>query len=128
MDIKNLKQFKKTILITEDQDSNFQLLEFLLGIWGLITIRAKNGLEAIDICKKNKKIDLILMDIRLPDINGLDVTKSIRTFRPEIPIIAHTAYAFEGNREKALNAGCNDYIEKPVHKEQLFELIQKFLE
>ncbi len=128
MDIKNLKQFKKTILITEDQDSNFQLLEFLLGIWGLVTIRAKNGFEAIDICKKNKKIDLILMDIRLPDINGLDVTKKIRTFRPEIPIIAHTAYAFDGNREKALNAGCNDYIEKPVHKEQLFELLQKFLE
>ena len=128
MDFNHLKQLKKTILITEDQDSNFQLLEFLLGIWGLTTIRARNGQEAIDICKKNKKIDLILMDIRLPDISGLEATRSIKAIQPGLPIIAHTAYAIEGTREDALKAGCEEFITKPVQKEHLFELLQQFLE
>ena len=128
MNHNNIKQSKKTILITEDQDSNFLLLEVLMEIWGINTLRATTGQEAVDICEYNKDIDLVLMDIRLPDFNGLEATKIIKKDNPELPIIAQTAYAITGDREKALDAGCDEYISKPIRKEQLHELILQFLE
>ena len=128
MNQNNIKQRKKTVLITEDQDSNFQLLEVLLEIWGINTLRANCGQEAVDLCKSNKDIDLVLMDIQLPDFNGLVATKIIKKENPELPIIAQTAYAIIGDREKALEAGCDEYISKPIKREQLFDLLQKFLE
>lgn len=123
----NPKQLKKTILITEDQESNFLLLEVLLGIWGVNTIRACNAQEAVDICNENNKIDLVLMDIRLPDFSGLEATRLIKKVHPDLPIIAQTAYAIIGDREKALDAGCNEYITKPIRREKLFELLERFL-
>ncbi len=123
----NIKQSKKTILITEDQDSNFMLLEVLMEIWGINTLRASTGKEAVDICKSNKDIDLVLMDIRLPDFNGLEATQIIKKDNPDLPIIAQTAYAIVGDREKALEAGCDEYISKPIRKDQLHELIFQFL-
>ena len=126
-DNKNPKQTKKTILITEDQESNFMLLEVLLGIWGVNTIRACNAQEAVDMCNENKKIDLVLMDIRLPDFSGLEATRLIKNVHPDLPIIAQTAYAIIGDREKALDAGCNEYITKPIRKDKLFELLERFL-
>jgi len=123
----NTKQSKKTILITEDQDSNFLLLEVLLGIWGMNTLRACNAQEAVDMCNENKKIDLVLMDIRLPDFSGLEATRLIKKVYPDLPIIAQTAYAISGDREKALNAGCNEYITKPIRRDKLFELLERFL-
>ncbi|PKP33065.1 MAG: response regulator [Bacteroidetes bacterium HGW-Bacteroidetes-17] len=123
----NPNQLKKTILITEDQESNFLLLEVLLGIWGVNTIRACNAQEAVDICNENNKIDLVLMDIRLPDFSGLEATRLIKKAHPDLPIIAQTAYAITGDREKALDAGCNEYITKPIRREKLFELLERFL-
>ncbi len=125
--MKNFKQLKKTILVTEDQDSNFQLLEVLLEMWGISTFRAINGQEAVDICAQNKEIDLVLMDIRLPDFSGLEATKIIKKANPDLPIIAQTAYAIIGDREKALEAGCDEYITKPIRKERLLELLNQFL-
>jgi CheY-like chemotaxis protein len=125
--MKNLKQLKKTILVTEDQDSNFQLLEVLLEMWGIKTYRAVNGQEAVDYCNENKEIDLVLMDIRLPDFSGLEATKIIKKARPDLPIVAQTAYAIIGDREKALEAGCDEYITKPIRKELLYELLNQFL-
>ncbi len=125
--MKNLKQLKKTILVTEDQDSNFQLLEVLLEMWGIKTYRAVNGQEAVDYCNENKEIDLVLMDIRLPDFSGLEATRIIKKTRPDLPILAQTAYAIIGDREKALEAGCDEYITKPIRKERLYELLNQFL-
>jgi CheY-like chemotaxis protein len=124
----NIKQSKKTILITEDQDSNYLLLEVLMEMWGINTLRASTGQESVNICKENKDIDLVLMDIRLPDFNGLEATRIIKKENPNLPIIAQTAYAIVGDREKALDAGCDEYISKPIRKDQLHELILQFLE
>lgn len=124
---KNFKKLKKTILITEDQESNFMLLEVLLGMWGCNTIRACTAQEAIDICNTNKDLDLVLMDIRLPDFSGLEATRIIKNTHPDLPIIAQTAYAINGDREKALDAGCNEYITKPIRKDKLYELLEQFL-
>ena len=125
--MQNFKPLNKTILVTEDQDSNFQLLEVLLEMWGIKTIRAKNGQEAVDFCENYKKIDLVLMDVRLPDFSGLKATQLIKKKNPDLPIIAQTAYAILGDREKALEAGCDEYITKPIRKERLFELLWQFL-
>lgn len=125
--MKSLNQLKKTILITEDQDSNFQLLEVLLAMKGVSTIRAINDQKAIDICKQNNEIDLVLMDIRLPDFSGIEATKLIRKANPDLPIIAQTAYAIAGDLEKALEAGCDEYITKPIRKDKLFEFPDQFL-
>ena len=78
-------------------------------------------------CKSNDNIDLILMDIKLPNMNGYEVTKKIKEFRNEIPIIAQTAYAMQDEREKCLKAGCDDYISKPIDIDKLFSMINKFI-
>ncbi len=88
---------------------------------------AQTGVEAVDICRKNPDLDLILMDIKMPEMDGYDATKEIRTFNKNVVIIAQTAYALEGDRQKALEAGCNDYLAKPISIESLNELIVDYL-
>jgi CheY-like chemotaxis protein len=89
-------------------------------------VTAVNGLEAIEACKTNSAINLILMDVKMPVMDGIEATKKIREFNTDVVIIAQTAYALEGDKEKALDAGCNDYISKPIKQDKLFELIQKY--
>ncbi|MBE9481069.1 MAG: response regulator [Bacteroidetes bacterium] len=91
------------------------------------TIWTEGGIEAVKICSDNPDIDLVLMDIKMPDMNGYEATKRIKKFRPELPIIAQTAYALYGDDIKAAEAGCDEYITKPVMKKELFELISKYL-
>ena len=110
------KHIKKNILIAEDESLNYELLEFILKPLEANIIWAKNGKEALDITKSNAKIDLILMDIRMPILNGLEATKQIKTLSPNLPIIAQTAYAISGDKELALKAGCDNYISKPINK------------
>ena len=86
------------------------------------------GKAAIDFTKKHPEIDLILMDIRMPDIDGLTATEKIREFNKDVLIVAQTAYAMESDRQKAIDAGCNDYIQKPIQEEKLLELITSLLE
>ena len=88
----------------------------------------KNGEDSIKICKEHPEISLILMDIKLPRMSGLEATKHIRKFNKEVPIIAQTAYAMEGDSDMALQAGCNDYISKPVTVKTLLEKINSFLD
>lgn len=118
----------RTVLVVEDQYSNYYLLEILLNRWGIKTIRAATGYEAIEECQNNSSINLVLMDIRLPDLNGFEATKEIRKTNPNLPIIAQTAHAGYNDREKAIEAGCNDYIPKPIRKDLLYELLLKYLE
>lgn len=117
----------KNILIAEDEDSNFDLIEILLRRTKANVIRAYDGEDAIKKFQENKNTDLILMDLRMPVMNGFDATKAIRKIDSHIPVIALTALAIQGDKEKALNAGCTDYISKPVKKSKLYEVIGRYL-
>ena len=115
---------KPTILVAEDNDSNFLLVNAILKKYANI-VRAVNGLEAVNAVKKQKN-DLVLMDIRMPIMDGLEATTEIRKLDPDIPIVALTANAFDSDRERALAAGCNDFIAKPIRKSDLLDLVQKW--
>lgn len=117
----------KTLLIAEDDEMNFLYLNEILRNTKVNIVRANNGLEAINIAESEEHIDCILMDIKMPEINGIEATKYIKGIRPDIPIIAQTAFALDGDKEKCLKAGCNAYITKPVRKEPLFMYLEKYL-
>ena len=123
-DYKNWKD--KTILIAEDEESNYKFLEMLFKNKGLKLLKAKNGIEAIELCKGHENIDLILMDIKMPEMNGLDATMQIKKIRPKLPVIIQTAYAMQNDERISMEAGCDDYIAKPINKEKLFSLINKW--
>ena len=123
--LSNLK--KHIVLIAEDEDMNYLYLEEILKETGLQLLHASNGQEAVEQCNNNGHIDLILMDIKMPVLNGLDATRNIKSFRPEIPVIAVTAYALDGDKEKILDAGCNDYLSKPVKKADLITMLKQHL-
>jgi PAS domain S-box-containing protein len=117
----------KTILIAEDEESNYKYLEMVLKNKGLNLLRAENGFEAIEICKGKIKIDLILMDIKMPGMNGLEATTQIKKIKPEIPIIIQTAHAMHNDEKISHEAGCDDYISKPIKKERLISLIDRWI-
>lgn len=125
--LENNTPMEKTILIVEDDEASFEFLKILLENKGVTTYWAKDGKESIKYCKENPDIDLVLMDINMMNMNGYTATKKIKKFRPDLPIIAQTAYAIAGDREKAFDAGCDDYISKPIKKEILMEKIGKWL-
>ncbi len=118
---------KKNILIVEDDETNFIFLEECLSSTNAKLTRAQSGEEAMNYHESGKPVNLILMDIKLPGINGLEVTRRIHAVNPELPIIAQTAYAMEEEREKALQSGCNEVITKPIDIDRLFELLGKYL-
>jgi PAS domain S-box-containing protein len=121
------KQELQNILIVEDDEVNYEFLDNLLTQQGYKTKFAYNGQKAIDMVKKFPEIDLVLMDIKLPGMDGLEATKKIKEYNPKIPVIAQTAYAMSGDKAKMLAAGCDDYIAKPVSKNQLLKVIGKYL-
>lgn len=116
----------KNILIAEDEEANFQYLRLLLTHAGANVLHAKNGQEAVDMCQKNDHIDMVLMDMKMPKMDGYEATKSIKGFAPHIPIIAQTAYALVHDSKLALEAGCDDYISKPISRVLIMEKIAKF--
>ena len=122
-------QENQTILIVEDEEINYLYLDTLLKDVlkvNCIILHAINGQEAIAICKKNSAIDFILMDLKMPVMNGYEATKEIKKLYPNIPIIAQTAYSTNEEQEKAIIAGCDDFISKPITKDSLFNIINKF--
>jgi PAS domain S-box-containing protein len=120
------KDNQTTILIAEDEEIASEYLSIVLEEIDHNLIKAKNGVETVDICLENNDIDIILMDMKMPIMDGYEATRKIREFNKDIIIIAQTAYALEGDREKAIDAGCNDYITKPIIKEKLFQMIEKY--
>jgi len=118
----------KLILIVEDYEASYLLLKEAIKKTRVQILWSMRGEEAIEICKSINNIDLVLLDIRLPDINGLEVAKQIRKFRNELPIIAMTAYSSKEVEKKSIEAGCNDYISKPIKPEVIISLIGKYLE
>jgi len=113
------------ILVAEDTDSNFILLDAMIGNEFTLK-RARNGLEAVNMFEELHP-DIILMDIKMPIMNGLDATKIIRTLSTEVPIIALSAFAFEEDRDKSFEMGCNDFLSKPFKKRVLVDIISKYL-
>jgi len=113
----------KTLLVAEDEDSNFMLLEELLSGLNINIIRAKNGLEAVEFCKSSQHVDLVLMDIKMPIMNGYEAAEKIKSFMPNLPIIVQTAYTSEFDKNKALEFGCSDFISKPYKQELLISKI-----
>lgn len=111
------------ILIAEDVDSNFLYLEAVLSKIKARVIWARNGVEAVDLVSKGKDIDLILMDLHMPELDGFEATKIIRKDFPGIPIIAQTAFAMSADREKVLEAGFDDYIAKPINSQVLLTMV-----
>ena len=118
----------KTILVAEDEDYNYWLISELLSDFDTNLIRATTGIEAVEVCMSNQKIDLVIMDIKLPQMNGYEATKIIKGIRPELKVIAQTAYSFDNDKTKAMESGCCDYISKPFSKQQFLTLIKKHLE
>lgn len=128
VDTLTIKENVKTILIAEVDDSNFLLLKTFLSESVENIIRVKTGYDAVETCKKNTDIDLILMDIKMPKENGLVAIKKIREFNKQIPIIIESAYFDNANKEEAFASGCNDFITKPIKKDALINSINKLFE
>ncbi len=116
---------KGTILIAEDDNINFLLFKKIIEIRGYTIIRAVNGQEAIDICINNSNIDLVLMDIKMPIMNGFEAFEKIKQIRPSLSVIAQTAYSSNEDEEKIYNAGFYGYLTKPINREKLFEMIDE---
>jgi PAS domain S-box-containing protein len=117
----------KTFVIAEDESTNFFFIEEILKDTGANILYASNGLMAVDYFKNNKKIDLVLLDIKMPELNGYEALKKIRTIDPNVKIIAQTAFALSNDREKAIKAGFDDYISKPIDPDALLALINKYI-
>ena len=115
----------KKILVAEDNDSNFILMTYILKRFYAYE-RAKNGQEAVDLVD-NGTYDMVLMDIKMPVMDGLEATKTIRERHPDLPIVALTANAFDSDRQLAMLAGCNDFLSKPVSSDLCIKTIQKYL-
>ena len=115
----------KKILIAEDNDSNYILMTYILKKYYQFE-RAKNGQEAVDMAEKGD-YDLVLMDIKMPVMDGLEATKAIKERLPELPIVALTANAFDSDRTLAMEAGCNDFLSKPVSSDLCLKTIKKLI-
>ncbi len=118
---------KKSLLIVEDEIDSFTLLERFLQKTKIKIHYAQNGREAVEMVDKLKKIDLIMMDIQMPEMNGLEATRIIKSTKKEIPIIAQTAFALPGEKQKCKEAGCDAYITKPINKVKLINLMNGLL-
>ena len=121
MDISKMK----LILVAEDEECNFELIKNVLNNRYRI-LRARNGIEAVTL-NEEEHPDMILMDIRMPEMNGLDATRIIKEVNPTVPILALSAYAFQDSIQEARDAGCNEFISKPFKVEHLIETIEKYI-
>jgi len=128
---KSPKQYSwegKTVLVAEDDRSNFLLLQKILSKSGLNILHAEDGKEAVNMVKEHEEIDLILMDIRMPRMDGIEATQNIKQLRSDLPVIVQTAYTMSSEKEKSFKAGCDDYVSKPINMKELFSTISKYIE
>jgi len=125
-DLGEYKMNELKVLIAEDDEPSANLITIMVRKLGMEISRTSNGVETVEICRNNPDIDLVLMDIQMPEMDGYEATQQIRQFNKNVIIIAQTAFALSGDKEKALEAGCNDYISKPIRKDELMMLMQKY--
>ena len=117
----------KTILIVEDEESSRFLFEKSLKKTGAEVFYVNNGLAALNLVEGKPEIDAILMDIRLPVMDGITATSKIKELHPQLPVIIHTAYSISTAREDAISCGCDDFITKPIHTGILLAILEKHL-
>jgi len=115
------------VLVVEDHKYNQLVIQKMIESIGLPVITASNGKEAIGIFSKSPDISLVFMDIKLPEMDGIQVMNEIRKIKPETVVIAETAYAMPGDREKLLEAGFDDYLAKPFTIEDIKQIFRKYL-
>jgi len=121
-DLKN-----KTILFADDIEVNYTLFKTVIRKTKAVVLWAKDGPECIEMFKINKDIDLVLMDIQMPGMDGIEATKILKQLRKDVPVIAQTAYAMSSDRDRCLEAGCDDYIAKPIMEKELFDILNKHI-
>ncbi|PKP48650.1 MAG: hybrid sensor histidine kinase/response regulator [Bacteroidetes bacterium HGW-Bacteroidetes-11] len=122
----NAKFSKLKILIAEDDEISEKWINITVKMLSKEILNVSAGNEAVETCRKNPDIDLVLMDVKMPEMSGYEAARKIREFNNEVVIIAQTAYGLYGEREIAIEAGCNDYISKPIDRDELLSLIQKY--
>ncbi|MBN2348848.1 MAG: response regulator [Bacteroidales bacterium] len=127
VNIDNVSLEGKIVLIVEDEESNIFYMKSIFHKQLCIVKHARSGEEAVDMCRKDKDINIVFMDIKLPEMDGYDATLEIKQFRPDLPVIAQTAYAVHDEREKSIAAGCDDYIAKPFMANDIVLLAKKHL-
>jgi len=118
----------KTILIAEDEKDSFTLLKTMLKNTKINVLQANTGNDVLNILAENKNIDLILMDLQMPGMNGIKATKKIKSITHSIPIIAQTAFALSDDKQKCNEAGFDNYITKPINKNILLNMLASYLE
>ena len=128
IDINNIRSINwvdKTILVAEDDDVNYKLLETVLQRTQARVLRARSGIEAVDLCKGTIQINVVLMDIKMPLMNGYEATVIIKSIRPDLPVIAQTAFSSQEEIIRCTDAGCIDFITKPIQIRLLIEKISQ---
>jgi CheY-like chemotaxis protein len=118
---------KKTILIAEDEESNYRFLEMVLLRTKIKIVWAKDGLKAVEMAKECNP-DIILMDIKMPIMDGFEATRKIKILLPTIPIIAQTAYAMDSDEKLSFEAGCSYHLSKPIRAKTLIEVVAQYIE
>jgi CheY-like chemotaxis protein len=125
-DVEENQMKKLKILIAEDDELSYKFISIVVLKFGKEIINVRTGTEAVEACRNHPDIDLVLMDMQMPDMDGYEATRQIRQFNKDVVIIAQTAFALTGDREVALAAGCNDYVSKPIRKDKLMEVMQRY--
>ena len=115
------------VMIAEDDYTSYRLLLTTLKKWNIGVLRAETGVQAVEMVRANKQIKLVLMDIKMPEMDGFEATQIIKSLRPDLPVVIQSAYAFKDDNEKAFAYGCDDFITKPISTEKLFALLERFL-
>lgn len=123
---RQLKKHKQTILIAEDDDTNFFYISIILKDDSLVLLHAHNGEEAVELCRTHPETELVLMDLKMPEMDGFEATRLIKTLREDLPVIAVSAYSGSEEQQKAFEAGCDEFITKPVKKELLLQKLEEF--
>ncbi|MCK5135689.1 MAG: response regulator [Bacteroidales bacterium] len=124
----NKKLANKRILIAEDNLYNYKLLEAILTGTETEIVWAKDGLEAVECCKSDSEFDMVLMDLKMPNMDGIEATREIKKLNKQMPVLAVSAYTMADEKEKTIRAGCNDFLSKPVNPQQLMEMMQKYID
>jgi len=117
----------KTILIVENEQSGFELLKALIIPSGAIILHARDGINAIRFCQNHREIALVLMDIRLPGMDGLELTKQIKELRPDLPVVIQTSFALPAEKEACFDSGCDGYLTKPIRSELLLPMLDEIV-
>ena len=117
----------KIILIAEDEKINYLFLKAIFDKTGAEILWARNGQEAIDICRDRDHVDVVLMDLKMPGVDGNEATRQIKVSNPDITVIAQTSYSYRDDRNEALEAGCDSFLSKPVKPLNLLAIVEKYI-